>query len=221
MADKSSDLFGSISISSDQKSATPSEKQIAPKKKQQKAPKVQKRKSSGGTFKFIFLILIGIGLYAAAGFILVPHLATTSLPKYLGEKLHVTISISDARFNPFNFQLNLNGLSVETNEDGEPQSRFLLIAEATIDLDVLSLLRGDLVCSTMDVNQLQAQITRDKNKRYNISYLLGNKSRRNTSGIIDFAELPFLFSLNNIKVSDSQIIFDDKSSEKNAPCKRY
>ena len=132
MADKSSDLFGSITISSDQKAATPSEKQIAPKKKQQKAPKVQKRKSSGGTFKFIFLILAGIGLYAGAGFILIPHLAKTSLPKYLGEKLHVNLSISDARFNPFNFQLNLNGLSVETNEDGEPQTRFLLIAEALI-----------------------------------------------------------------------------------------
>ena len=214
MADKSSDLFGSISISSDQKSAKPSEKEIAPKKKQQRAPKVQKRKSAGGTFKLLFLILAVIGIYAAAGFILVPHLAKTSLPKYLGEKLHVNLSINDARFNPFNFQLDLNGVSVETNEDGEPQSRFLLISEATIDLDVLSLLRGDLVCSTLDINQLQAQITRDGNKRYNISYLLRNNSRRNKSGIIDFAELPFLFSLNNIKVSDSQVIFDDKSTKK-------
>ena len=215
MADKSSDLFGSISISDNQKPAKPSEKKTttAPKK-QQKAPKVHKQKSTSGTLKLLFLILAGFGIYAGIGFLLLPHLAKSNLPHYLGEKLHVNISIRDARFNPLNFKLILEGISVETDEDGEPQSRFLSIAEANIDLDFLSLLRGDLVCSTLDIDRLHAQISRDRNKRYNISYLLRNKSRRNQSGIIDFAELPFLFSLNNIKVSDSQVIFDDKSTQK-------
>ena len=44
--------------------------------------------------------------------------------------------------------------------------------------------------------------------------LPNNRNKKNQSGIIDFAELPFLFSLNNIKLSDSQIIFDDKSTAK-------
>ncbi len=214
MADNSSDLFGSISISSDQKSATVPEKKRSAPKKPPKAPKVQKRRSTSGTLKLLVLLIAAVGIYAAIGFILLPHLAKNSLPKYLGEKLHVNLSISDARFNPFNFQLVLSGISVETDEDGEPQTRFLSIAEATVNLDLLSLLRGDLVCSTMDINRLHAQITRDRNKRYNISYLLHNQSKRNQSGIIDFAELPFLFSFNNIKVSDSQIIFDDKSTAK-------
>jgi len=214
MADNSSDLFGSISISSDQKSAKAPEKKSSTPTKPRKVPKNQQRRSMGGTLKLLLLLIAGVGVYAAIGFILVPRLAKSSLPEYLGEKLHVNLSISDARFNPFNFQLALSGISVETREDGEPQTRFLSVAEAMVDLELLSLLRGDLVCSTMDINRLHAQISRDRNKRYNISYLLKNQDKRNQSGIIDFAELPFLFSLNNIKLSDSQIIFDDKSTAK-------
>ena len=214
MSDNSSDLFGSISISDDQKPAKPPEKKVAAPKKQKKEPKTQKRRSTSGILKLFFLIFAGIGIYAGIGFILVPYLVKNILPDYLGENLHVKVSISDARFSPFDFQLTLSGISVETHEDGEPQSRFLSVADATIDLDFLSLLRGDLVCSTMEINRLNARIDRDRNKRYNISYLLHSKSKSNGSGIIDFAELPFLFSLNNIRVLDSQIIFDDKSSGK-------
>ncbi len=214
MTDNSSDLFGSISISDDQKPAKPPKKKPAEPKKQKKEPKTQKRRSTSGIIRFFFLLFAGIGIYAGIGFFLVPYLVKNNLPTYLGEKLQVNLSISDARFSPFDFQLTLSGISVETNEDGEPQSRFLSIAEATIDLNFLSLLRGDLVCSTMEINRLNARIDRDRNKRYNISYLLRGKSRSNQSGIIDFAELPFLFSLNNIRVLDSQIIFDDKSSGK-------
>ena len=172
MSDNSSDLFGSISIADGQKPAKPPEKKAAAPKKQKKEPKTQKQRSTSGILKFFFLLFAGIGIYAGIGFILVPYLVKNILPDYLGEHLHVKVSISDARFSPFDFQLTLSGISVETNEDGEPQSRFLSVAEATIDLDFLSLLRGDLVCSTMEVNRLNARIDRDRNKRYNISYLL-------------------------------------------------
>ena len=214
MTENSGDLFGSISIADDQKPVKPQKEDAAKPRKAPRSSKSRQKRSYGGTLKFFLLLLVLVGCYALVGFTLVPYLAKNNLPDYLREKLNINTSITEAQFNPFNFRLNLQGLSLETNEMGEPQARFLSIADITIDLDFLSLLRGDFVCSSMDIEQLYGKITRDKNKRYNISYLFKNSRKRNESGIIDFAELPFLFSLNNIKISDSQIIFDDKNSQK-------
>jgi len=191
MTDKSSDLFGSITISDDQDSVKSSEQKIVPSKKVQKTPKARKPKSASGIFKILLLVITAVALYAGVGFLLVPYLAKNSLPDYLGEKLNISVSVSDAQFNPFNFRLALKGISVQTNEMGEPQTRFISIAETTIDLELLSLLRGDLVCSSMEMDRLLARITRERNKRYNISYLLNNRHKKNQSGIIDFAELPW------------------------------
>ena len=161
----------------------------------------------------IFTVIL-VALYSAAGIFLVPYLIRSTLPEYLAEKLQVIVTISEARFNPFTFKLSVTGLIAETNEPGEPPAQLLSTGNINIDFDLLSLLRGDLVCSNMDIDRFNIKLTRHTDKRYNISYLLQGKGVRNHSEIMDFAELPFLFSLNNIKVTNSQIIFDDKSTGK-------
>ena len=214
MTEHSDDLFGSISISGDKKPVDVPEERSEKAPEPPRQPKIRHKRSMSGSVKLLLIAILVLGLYTIAGFALVPYLAKNSLPDYLSDKLNIKLSISEAQFNPFDFNLILQGISAETNEMGEPQARFLSVSEIRIDLDLLSLLRGDLVCSSMDVDQLFAKITRDPNKRYNLSYLFKNNVRKNEAGIIDFAELPFLFSLNNIKISDSQIIFDDRSTKK-------
>jgi len=214
MSDTPSDLFGSISISQDQQKSKPSAKKPAPSSRKKKGPARKQKKSSRGAWKLALLISILALVYNGIGYLAIPHLVKTTGASYLSDKLHVKIAIGDARFNPYTFNLFISGLSAETAEDGEPHKRFLSASELQVDLDLLSLLRGDFVCSSMDVNGLNIEIIRDGAKRYNLSYLLRGTNAKTPSEIINFAELPFLFSFNNIKISNGQILFDDQSTKK-------
>ena len=219
MPEKSPDLFGSISIDDKKNESAPEKKPPVPSRKKKKSvppPKKsrQQRSSIGGWPKFFILLVVLAAIYSAAGFLLVPYLARTTLPEYLAQKLKVHVTVGETQFNPFTFKLATEGLVVETNEPGAAPGQLFSTGKTRIDFDLLPLLRGDLVCSTMDIDRLNIKIIRTNDKDYNISYLFQGTGIKNHSEIMDFAELPFLFSLNNIKITDSQIIFDDKSTGK-------
>ncbi|MBT8362321.1 MAG: hypothetical protein KJO32_15335, partial [Deltaproteobacteria bacterium] len=202
MSENSSDLFGSISISPEQNTTQPEPepetKQSPPRKKQTKLPQRQKKTSGRGKVKWLVLLILLVSAYSAAGFLLVPYLVKNVLPDYVESRLQVGFSVDKAIFNPFNFDLELHNLELETITADKPSTQFLTAQMLEVDFDLLSLLRGDLVCSSMSVDGLKMMLSREQNKQYNISYLFKGKSPKNQTGIIDFAELPFLFSLNNI-----------------------
>ena len=213
MSEKPTDIFGAIEITTEKQAAKMAVKSTRSSKKKKKV--VQKKKRSGakgliwlGTIIFLF------GCYSAAGYLLVPYLLKTVLSDSLKENVSIVLTTEKIKFNPFNFRLDIQELSLETIEDGQSAEQLLNIKNLKADLDFLSLLRGDLVCISMDINGLDLRITRNQDKTYNISYLLRRNSLQDQSDIIDFAELPFLFSFNNIKVSDSRIIIYDRITQK-------
>jgi len=234
MTDKPSDIYGSISISgqpSDKKITLgpppPPEEPEQPKK--QKTPKKPARQSSrrrrqideppprrrsGRFFLWFFLLVLLFGTYSAAGYLLVPYLVQNKLPDYLAGKTGAYLTTGRISFNPYNFKLVARDISAQTMKDGQPRERFLTIDDLRINLDFLSLLRGDLTCSEMRMERLKLQIVRYQDKSYNISYLLDAPSLKDHSEIIDFAELPFLFSFNNISVAESRVLIDDQISGK-------
>ena len=222
MSEKPNDLFGIISIDGNSKaeSLTPQDKTArSPRKKRKKGSvKKESRKRpqtsmGGGAKLLILLVCIGI-LYCLAGFFAVPYAVQSLLPNYIAEKMMINLKVGTAAFNPFTFKLSAQDLSGETSEPGEQSDQLFTAGEAVIDFDLVPLLRGDFVCSTMLIDRLNVKIVRRTDKNYNFSYLLKNRSVRNHSDIIDFAELPFLFSLNNIKFTNSQVVFDDKITGK-------
>ncbi len=221
MSDNPSDLFGSISIDNDHQKKAPPKKKTAPSRTPgkkavppKKAVRNRQKKTTGITIRLLCLTLLFTGIYCLCGYLLVPYLIMNRLPDYLADTMLVDVSIAKPAFNPFTFKLSVPSTMVYTNEPGRLPEELLSTASIDMDLDLLPLLRGDLVCSNMNINQLHMKIVRREDKRYNISYLINTRNKENHSEIIDFAELPFLFSLNNIRITDSQIIFDDKKNGK-------
>ncbi len=235
MADNNNDIYGSISISPEPPEPRPPKKKSV--KKQSPAPKPPRRtrpserqrdsdaarqpapdrQSQRGTRKlavwFAFIVLI-FGLYSAAGYLLVPYLVQNRLPGFLAEKTGASLTTGRISFNPYNFKLVARDISAQTISEDQPDQRFLTIDDLRINLDFLSLLRGELTCSEMIIERLKLHIIRNQDKSYNISYLLKNRRLDNQSEIIDFAELPFLFSFNNISISESRVLIDDRISGK-------
>jgi hypothetical protein len=214
MTDKPTDLFGTIEIATDrQDKVSPTRSPRSPSKKKRGAPKKAKGQRKGGLFWVGIVGMLFAG-YSTAGYLLVPYLFKTLLPEHLENTYSLELSQESVRFNPFTFTLGINGLSVKTLEDGETAEPLLRIAAARTNLDLLSLLRGDFVSNSIEITGLDLRIVRREDKSYNISYLLADSILEDQSEIINFAELPFLFSLNNIEIADSRIVIYDRKTQK-------
>ncbi len=239
MTEKSTDIYGSISISPQPpdepgkagKSPTPGKrKKEAPKKSPKTPRRTQREKVSRPTrrqvseraerrgsrklFLWFSLLVLVFGLYSAAGYLLVPYLVQNNLPNYLAEKTGAVLNFGRISFNPYNFKLVVRDISADTMGGELPRERFLIIDDLRINLDFLSLLRGELTSSELRLERAKLLVVRNQDKSYNISFLLNNQNLKNRSEIMDFAELPFLFSFNNISIAESRIVIDDKLSGK-------
>ncbi|MBE0584893.1 MAG: DUF748 domain-containing protein, partial [Desulfofustis sp.] len=225
MSEKPNDLFGTISISGDDEhTPAPAPEDVRPRKTKRSSrqahlpapsPRQKKRPGSGrGLRLWIGGIVLVLALYSAAGFLLAPSLLRSLLPGYLSEQTGTVLTLGKVRFNPFTFRLDTAGLAVHTGDDGAPAERLLGIDSLTAKLAPLSLLRGDLVCGSLTIDQLDLSIIRRSDKTYNIAPLLRGSKAPDQSDIIDFAELPFFFALNNISITNSRITVEDRHTGK-------
>lgn len=74
-----------------------------------------------------------LGLYAAIGFVLLPHLAAQYASRYVHDALGRQLSIAELRFDPFRCRVELKGLALR-EADGTP---LLALREAVLDADLL------------------------------------------------------------------------------------
>ncbi len=204
-----SDHYSEIPIAADQKPVS-----HKPQKKAVKKPYL-KNTVFGKRFSIFILALISLfTVYCGAGFLLLPVLVTSQLPGFLFEGTGLQASIHRAAFNPLTWRLHLEKVTVVQDGDKESKTALLHLGSISIDLDPPSLLRNGLACNSLEIDKLVLSITRYKDKNYNISRFFKEERKLNPAEIIEFAELPFLFSLNNIFITNSQIIFADRLSGK-------
>ncbi|MBU1454653.1 MAG: DUF748 domain-containing protein, partial [Proteobacteria bacterium] len=206
-----SDRFGSISITSDKQS--PALKKTDPPLPRRPV-RIKKKKAKPGKALFFslvaFLLLV---FYFLAGIYLAPGLLKKYLARYLHETAGLELTIESIQLNPLNFQLTLK--EIQASLPKSPASAPLLQADSLfMDLDLTSLLRNGFVCDSLTMQGLQLNLIRFKDKSYNIPALFHFSTERNQGEIMDFAQLPFLFSLNNIDISDSRIHYDDRLTGK-------
>jgi hypothetical protein len=64
------------------------------------------------TFRIAAIVALLLGLYALAGFLLVPRVLRAELMKQIPATLGVTPAVGDIRFNPFTFQLEVKDFSL-------------------------------------------------------------------------------------------------------------
>jgi hypothetical protein len=154
------------------------------------------------------------GIYCGVGFLLVPALFKGSLAKYFQKHTDMALTIGETEFNPFNFHLHLADISISHDTDIKKEPEFLKAADLLIDIDPISLLRNNLVCKAIQINKLSIAIIRYNNIKYNFSQVFNTSATDPAAEILEFANLPFLFSLNNIAITDGTIFFDDRISGK-------
>ena len=181
---------------------------ISPEKRKSQPAKGGKR--ARRPWLRLMLAALALGLvvvaYSLAGFFGVPWYLRQNLPKLFAHDPHLSVETPEIGFNPFTFTLSFAGASIK--DDGE---KIVEIEAARAKLDALSLLRSQFVCRALHIDHPRVQAVLGEDKHYNLRRLFGGAVRSDKeNGLLNLAELPFQFSLNNIEIFDGYISLVDK-----------
>lgn len=209
-----SDHFGNIPIQTTPPAApvVKEEKKLAPPPEPR--PAKRKRgvpaKPSNRPLLWLGIVVLLFGLYNALGFLAVPYYLANTLPEGFNKTTGMVFDPGRISFNPLTFHFATEQARI-TTEKGTPM---LTLRTLSADLAPFSLLRLDMVCNTVTLNELDLNITRELDGSYNFDKLLRPKAAAGPAEILNFSDLPFFFSLNNIAIKNSRIIFTDSPTGK-------
>ena len=162
-------------------------------------------KSGGSFFLWASWLIVFLSLYTAVGWFGIPTLFKSIAVDRLQKATGLAFTAGELTFNPWTFTFTGNDLIF--SEKGQPP--LLTIREVKTRLSPLPLLRAEWVCRNVQVLQADMDIRRRENGLYNIGSLLRTYGRNRDYEIMDFSELPFYFSLNNIEIENSRLLFSD------------
>ncbi|WP_457577614.1 DUF748 domain-containing protein [Desulfomarina sp.] len=205
-----SDRFGNIPIqppTSTPKKTSPPKKRAARRKKTKRHP--------GFTFKHglgLLLLPVLLIVYSLAGFFGVPYYINALLPSTVFEKTGLFFKTGHTTFNPYTFSFQSENIFLKLTKNDN--RHLLFIKSLSGKLSPLHLLRNDIVCNDLTIIEPDANLIRNKDKSYNFSPLFQPGRQKSYSDMMNFSDLPFHFSLNNIQVTDGSITFIDQPAEK-------
>lgn len=173
-----------------------------------KSPKTKKRLSSrrkNGVFIWLVVVTIIFITYNVLGFYGVPYYLTSTLSENFKKKTGMVFDPGDISFNPLTFHFSSTNAKL-LSESGSPLATLQTLSA---DLAPFSLLRMDLVCNSVMLSELTLNITREQDGSYNFAKFFHQKEEGSSSEILNFSDLPFLFSLNNIAIKNGKVLFLD------------
>lgn len=154
--------------------------------------------------KIIAVVLLGaIALYAIAGFYLLPLIIRGKLPAMLIEKTGQQAQLQAVRFNPFSFEIELNGFS-----QSAPGGKNLLGFESlAIDVDaVASLIGRAAVFDSIVLRKPVANIERRADNTFNFSEILPKDAAPDEED----TKTPALpLSIRRLAVEEGQVVWLD------------
>ena len=158
-------------------------------------------------------LAVGLLLYTLAGYILVPYLFHTVLPGLASRQTGRSVAIGGASFNPFTLSLTLRNTIVGPDPDGPADQADPILSCGWLDVyfEAISLLNWQLNVRLLNINDLFIHGQRYADNNINLASLLPAKG----SGATDhysFAAIPIPFSLSNITITNSRILFDDRKN---------
>ncbi|HBT96476.1 MAG TPA: hypothetical protein DEB25_01900 [Desulfobulbaceae bacterium] len=181
-------------------------KRISPEKRRSIPAKRGRRR----LWPRLTLAALTLGLVLAAywlvGFLGVPWYLRQNLPNLFAHDPRVSLETPEIGFNPFTFTLSFGKASISNNGQ-----KIVEIEAARARIAPLPFLRSQLVCRSLFIDRPRIRAVLGENNRYNFWRLFSGAARsEKENDLLNLAELPFHFSLNNIEIFDGQISLSDK-----------
>jgi len=152
-------------------------------------------------------ILIGLGLFLLVftifGFFILPPILKSVLVNKLTEALHREVTIEQIKVNPYAISATVRGLRVK--DRGVPET-FFSCDEIFLNLQSLSVFKRALILKEIRLTRPTIGMTRRLDLSYNFSDLMEKKEEPPPTE----KSKPFHFSLNNIRIENGSIDFNDE-----------
>lgn len=149
----------------------------------------------------------GLGLYALAGFVLLPAILTNKTPALVNDALGLKPQWKAIHINPFSFAAEIEEFAMAA-ADGKPLVAFKRLA---LDVAVVeSLQRSGLVLGSLTLTAPSANIERLADGRFNFSQVLAQSSAPNDQSQAEAGPMPLLV-IHQLEVSDGQLHWSDAS----------
>ncbi len=142
-------------------------------------------------------------IYTLLGFFGLPYAIKNIAPKYLKD-YNATLFVSDAKFNPFTFELNA------TNAELNTTSPLFSTKQIDLKLKPFSIFKKLVEIDIFRLDEPKVKITRDKKANFNFSNFISDDnatSEDNSTGSINFA-------LNNAKIIKGSFSYSDQNLTK-------
>jgi hypothetical protein len=152
---------------------------------------------------------IVLGIYALAGFVIMPVVARSIVPDKLSAALHRPVTIENIAFNPFVLSLTVEGLRI-----GEPQGTDIFVAfgQLYVNLGLSSAVKLGPVVKEIRLTRPYVRVARHTDNTFNFSDLLAKNDDNETTPAETAAEkTPLRFALHRVQVIDGEVVFDDQA----------
>jgi len=149
------------------------------------------------------------GLYAAAGFWLIPRLAQDKLPEMLGEITGQSVQLQGVRFDPFDLSADLTGFELAL-ADGK---RLVAFDTLAADIDMLeSLKQRSVVIASVSLRKPNVAIERKADGRLNFDELIEKISSASEQGQAESEGGVPPISIRKISLEEGQIVWRDAAT---------
>jgi hypothetical protein len=160
----------------------------------------------GRRWLVILAVLAGlVGLYAVAGFLLVPHLVRSELVGLTAKDFGRTLSIGDVSFNPFTWKLDITDFSLP-DADGRPMVSFGRL-EVAVGISSVPRLAPSLSDIVLDGPHVNAIVRRDG--KLNLADL--EKPSAQPAKTQAPASKPFKLFVDRLAVANGSVTYEDDS----------
>jgi hypothetical protein len=153
--------------------------------------------------KAAIALAVLIILFGVVGYFAIPKAVRWGLETVASRELGRTVRVESVSANPFTLRATMRGVVIE-GAPGE-DAPLLSVREIIVNASSLSLYHRAPVLDALSINGLTANIVRLEAQRFNFSDIVKRIEARPKTD-----EGPARFSLNNIRVTDSSIRFDDR-----------
>ncbi|MEJ2037736.1 MAG: DUF748 domain-containing protein [Desulfosarcinaceae bacterium] len=148
-------------------------------------------------------------LYSLAGFVAVPLVVKHMLETRAAGALHRSISLVQARFNPYTLTLKLRGLTVAQKAPGKDQGAFVSLDELLVNMQIRSIFQRAVVIREIRLTAPRVQLVRLNDGRFNFSDLIGEK----TGTPAQDSGPPPRIVLEALKINQGSIQWQDKATD--------
>jgi len=159
---------------------------------------------------------VSLALFALLGFLVIPPIARSVAQKQLGELLGRKVTIEGIRLNPFALSLTVAGFQVFEADQATP---FVGFRRLYLNAELSSVYRRAPVMKEITLEGLRVRAVRLKatpdawadTSAYNFSDILARLAARPAAPPAPSTGTP-RFSLNNLRMTDAAITFEDRPS---------